>query len=484
MKWIGLLIYTIWIFLPSFAVARITGPFESSVVASSNMWSTPGYSLYDCRAGEKNFNPRSSGAKEAIARYKEPDVKTMCEKGKGDHLESGETVDLVDKGDGNPVVVTLKMKVGSIITERDFYLVKNPSTGKQGWMSSEYISEPRRKTFEAPRTPLSRTTGECLPCSSDSKDFEEKVEQLRRDGADLATAVSRMPFGGMKTEAELDRFACLYRDMSVSADTFAKILPQIQRSAKAAEKAFGIPAPVLRCTMLVESALVASAKSKMKASGYAGVLDGTIDQLETVSERMPLKENWEKYKKDEPNAAMDRVSVRLRSTVPSSMGAIALYSKHMQIDYIAKSCNDCYMPDGSLSRKGMYLMIIGYNAGPGLIQKVAHKNPVEMMTSRPPPDETRGYFIKMDRCLQADHEASFVESPKDIADSTAKRKKELQDLIDAQQKRTRNGSSTTGSEDKVEVRKAYLQKLISMKASKEYELHLKECDAKFPAQKH
>lgn len=405
--------------------------YESVVGVDGFLWDKPGYTWYDCQTAAKAAETLKAKAKKKFKTHVRTEIENVCDGGRRELIQSGETVDHVLKN-GKPQVIVKKIKIGNTTSVQKFYLVKSPTTGRTGWMSSSYIRNPIVKEFEAPpATPpvadepaqptQAATAAPVKPCNCNPRPTEPKqhIENLRKDAAAIEAAVSKMAIGAVKSPEELDRYMCLNRDLEVSQSTFNKLLPEIRKSAAAAEKAFGIPAPILKCVMLVESALVSNAKSEKNAAGLLQALEGTVDQLITVSERAPLDAEWNKYKSMQPAARLSQSTLRLRSNVTSSMGGIGLYLRHLQEDYIKKSCKSCSVEDGMLTRKEIYLMIVGYNAGPGGIPKVSRLSAGQMLRSKPPPKETRNYFTKIDQCLQA-HKEHEKPHPKLLKECDAK----------------------------------------------------------------
>jgi hypothetical protein len=256
-------------------------------------------------------------------------------------------------------------------------------------------------------------------------------------------------------------------------------LPIVKRTSWAAEKAFGIPAPVLRCAMLIESGFNGKARSEMNAYGYAQVLKQTVAELGDVAQSEKYKAMWASYKKLEPSAAITEDAVRKKSTVPSSMGAMALYLRQLLSDYVAKECPDCHSKDESFTRKEVYLLITGYNGGQGQLIRAAKKNPVQMLTSYPPPKQTREYLVKLDNCLHAGNQETFSQSKKE-AMANNRLKAQIARINTAQKNRRERGTKDPNLTRSENAAKLKISEVVSNNAGYEYDYRQKECNEAYP----
>jgi hypothetical protein len=454
-----------WLLNSSAVAGTSANEFQASVVNGGFIWSHPGVTWYDC----KN-------------RLNEPKIKKICESGKLLKLESGDDVDLVLNRRHEPEIKTLSVTIAGHKEKKRYYHVRDPGSGKKGWMSSDYISNPRPKEFEdTVPAPVARKLPD--PCVTKPADSRAHTENLRKDAADIGAATSKLAMGATKSEREMDHFACLYREGHVSKNELKTILPGVKRTALAAEKAFGIPSTVLRCAMLIESGFRGAAVSDMNAYGYAQVISETVRQLHDTSEQEPYKSMWDKYKKLEPAAVISEETVRTHSTVISSMGTMALYLKYLMNTYVSKNCTDCQTSDGQFSRKELYLLIAGYNGGQKQLILSAKRNPSQMLSGYPPPDETRKFLVKLDNCLHAGTEKTFAQSKKDAAKNNHL-KAQIEHINGLQRRRREQGASDSQATQKLTQKenslKEKITKQVTRNAGYEYEFREKECNEAFP----
>lgn len=390
---------------------------------------------------------------------------------KVEQLDSGDVVDLV-LVKSKPVEKSISVGSGKNKKTTLFFQVKNRESGRTGWVVRESLSKTRPRYFESPRLPIAREKAVTAECR---EDLAAKLEKTRRDASQLVKAASQIP-SPVKSEKELDRFTCFHRDSSVSFAEFRELLPRIKSSALAAEKAFGVPAPLVRCAMLAESGLVRNAKSKIDAIGLAQVREGTVDMLAGISKRPGFAEALKAYnERVKGNAVIDNRNVRTQSNVVSAVAAMAVYFKYMREEFIEKSCTDCTRADGGLNRKEAYLLITGYNAGHTVIPKVAQRSTADFFTNGDP--ETIKYIHKMDRCLSVGHEKTFVESEADIAATNRKRREEIAELVLNRQKRAQKKGVPVNEdvEAKSLAQQKYVESMIAIRAPLTYEHRLREC---------
>jgi hypothetical protein len=452
---------------------------ESSVMTEKAfIWSEPGYSWRDCRpADPKSRYSNKQDRIETKQRY-EGKTKQVCEARNNttDLLSSGDVVEVVIGRDGQPIKsAEFEIKHGDETVKESFYKVKSKS-GRMGWMSDEQISEPRKMEN---RDAFDQIPKKEEPCPDEIKSHDANAKaEVQKNWADIKNKMDRdLPLGRFKSRTELDKFMCIYREPT-DTDEFMGLLPKFNDAAHEAEKDFGIPVPILQCAMLVESGFVKGAtsnkdkKEAKRAKGYAQILAGTVDEIETYSEQEPYDDMLAKYKKKYPRTAITDQKVRLQDDIPSATAAMAIYMRKIY-DRDLQACRNCTRNSSmKMSRKDIDLIIAGYSAGPGIIKEIANMSSANLRTTSLLTKETRDYMIRMEKCLEQGKLTSFRED----SDEIQKVNKDRQKRIESIQSRSKGKNKPPMTPfEKGEI--ARLKKLIEMKASPTFARRAEACDA-------
>lgn len=462
--------------------------YESTVrVESAKIWSRPGYTDEDCRPQNPNSKYRNKSDRDATHLRYEVEGREVCaaRDPKTDTIDSGEPVEILTEN-GN-LIYSDKFKIyqGNEVVEEIFYKVRTKS-GKEGWVSAGEISDPKPKEANWFVEYVIRPDYVNCPERVTSKSGTNAIKTLSKDWAKIKEKIDKdLNITSFKNEEELDRYICMYRKPK-DRDAFVRKLHVFTEAANEAEKAFGVPSAFLRCAMLTESQFAPGAESPAAAKGYTQFLSGTVKEVAVYADRAPYNKMWKDFKSAYPDAEISNEKVRLKDHIASATAAMAIYFRKMfDVDLQNSGCKDCTKDLNSIKRKDIYMLIAGYNAGPGVMKRISHRNSVDMRTTPPPVEETRNYMMRMERCLTKGHEGNFYESSEKLIDYNKSRKAEINSIKKAQlQRRLSPAFKKLAAKDpnsekqllaKETARIEELNHLIKIKAGADYAKRSSEC---------
>lgn len=475
------------------ASAKTPVAMDAIVKENTQIWKTPGFSWRDCRGGDPIYDKQyvSEFDRDITKfRYNEFGGKKACDERdfKNGMAEKDDTITVLtdDKGKPitaiNPVTKTdeFEIFIREMITPVKFYKVRN-SKGFEGWIASNQISTPERVQAEAPKP-----TSEKKPC------IETKRNPVA-DARDILEAVDKQyPLGATKSEAEMDRYMCIYRSGKMSFNDFMTELESFKTAAKKASEAFEMPYSMVMCTMLTESRMFFDPDERKKnpKDRYLGLTQfgpELVDDLQDLIEKPPYKEMWEKFKGGNKNLKFSDDAIRKSKNPTVPMAATALALKWIYQDRLhAKDvhCSGC-SKDGKFNRKDLAMIVTGYNWGPYTLRKVAKKSAGQMRTSSPPPKETQEYIGSMESCMEKGYERTFRDTPRSLAFINGHRTKEIARLKKQISKAEREAKKTKSGRlpafvDSHKSHIARLERLVKSNISPDHARNVAECDQHFP----
>jgi len=454
--------------------------YESSVrVEKAKIWSRPGYTDDDCRPlNPKTAKYRNKSDRDSTHMRFEVEGREVCkaQDPKTDHIESGETIEIVIEN-GNPVFSDkFNIYQQNEIVEEIFYKVRTKS-GKVGWISAGEISDPKPKETNWFVENIIRPAYVLCPERINSKSGDNRTKSLMNDWGKIKDKMDQdLNISKFKDRDELDRYICMYR-LPKDRNAFVQKLDEFTEAANEAERVFGVPAPFLRCAMLTESQFAPGAESPAAAKGYTQFLSGTVKEVAVYANRPPYKEMWNRFKHAYPDAAMTNEKVRLKDHIPSATAAMAIYFRKMfDVDMQKSGCQDCMKDMKSIQRKDIYMLIAGYNAGPGVMKYISHRNSVDMRTTPPPVTEARNYMMRMERCLTKGHEGNFYEQTDDLMKLKGSRQAGINKIKNTQQLRKLSGKKVKPEIlEKENARINELEHLVQVTAGHDYAQRSSEC---------
>ncbi len=220
----------------------------------------------------------------------------------------------------------------------------------------------------------------------------------------------------LKFGRDLEKFACIHSSNKLYKGNFTQekfcavyanageknFRGQIR---KASEK-FQIPESLIGCTLMVESGLAFPEKC-VEYCGYGQIGRAAVEDLNRQMDLYPdLKNMWQAYAPSRPSHHFNNQFIRKIPDVEMQVGAVALYLRWMLTKQIPGSgCRDCSQNPSQPNRKDIYLAVAGYNWSPYGIGRIA-SFPAEQLKNKVP-EETRGYFGLMDRCMKAGNYGSY-----------------------------------------------------------------------------
>ncbi len=416
----------LFVFLISLQVSGNSDtPWEAYVrTEKAYVWSEPGWTYQDCQPQDKK--DKGPGAKTRFTRREE--ALETCKKREKEHLLSeSDSVEVLTSSAKDTKGISIQKPIYE--DKRVFFsgnwekirYYKVRIKGKngadfEGWMSAEQVTRPEPKEF--PQPVLAKTCKSCGLGNQSTTGLPEMKEEARVSRNSLEI-LQKVPDLTIKSDKELDRFACLHRGPVEENDLFKRLLPEINEATRQAEEAFGIPRALIRCSMLAESGLKAGLTSEAGAKGYMQVMPSTMSFIERLAKdrSLPYGEMLAQMQKKNRRVQLNNRAVREQDNISSAVAAAAFYFRFMFDTELKKviekkSCKDCSGDLGNLTRKDLYLLAVGYNAGHGLIARIAGKTPSEIRNTKegPPPSESREYVQRIEKCMGSGWETSFKES--------------------------------------------------------------------------
>lgn len=397
-QWMFILIFS---GLQVFAVGKVKAQSSGTAYVyteTASLWSEPGYSWKVCdqlhqKDTINDFNALVKTSENCNRKYLQGGDEVQVLVGKNKQLES------IEK---NVTVAgqTEKIKfyhVEVTVTDKD-----GKASRQRGWMSADQITQPEQElTPEPPPAPKKpRQKPFCPPRKKDP------VRETQQNASDIQDHLANQTaLGQLKSDREIDHFACLYRKKNISDSQFDKMLPQFQVAAKKAETTFKIPYGITMCTMLIESGLYYSAHEGDEYKGLGQFGSAIVEDLSKLSNnaKSPYSKMWDNY----TSAPLTDHAVRSSNNPEVATGAVAMMLRWLYQDRLpASHCKDC-SSNQQFNRRDLYLMVAGYNYSPYAIHKIANRTLSQMHQSFPPPRETRNYMTQMDRCLEKGQEKKF-----------------------------------------------------------------------------
>ena len=425
-------------------------PWEAYVRGNQvYVWKEPGWTVSDCASSiDKNFPEavkalhaqryeKSKAACEALA----PDLLLKPKQVVSIELEEKQVLNETDKPYG-PIFEDAKILHGEFEENMRYYKVRlrlrslrGETREFVGWVEADLITTPSEKQYPQPE--LTTSTGKNQTNEKSSMAAEATV------ASNLLQIQNKTDDITVKSDAELNRFICLHRGdldsknqkavLADEEDFFSVRMPESIAVAAQAESVFGVSRSLLRCTVLAESAYRKSQTSFAGAKGYAQFMPDTIDLLIKIAKdpKLPYGDMWKSYQSLNKRATLSDRAVRHSDNMPSAIGAMALYYRWMFDTELVKnlsSCSDCSGDLTKMKRKDAYLLTAGYNAGHGFIADLVRKSPASIRNAFPPPDESREYVQKIERCLGSGWETTFVETKPMIQSTNLRRKNNIRSL--------------------------------------------------------
>jgi hypothetical protein len=393
-------------FLFSFLLVSVTVSVESwgkadlsasIYIEKAFLWDRPGFTWKDCRAHEPNA-PFFSANDRALTMKRASESKPACDN-RQILLSAGEQVKIFTDKNDQPIEVEKEMIVGDKILKKNFFQVQIFKNGKliKGWIPASQLTPIHQ--YEKPKTicePKAKGTNTPQALLFKLKKFQQDVED-------------KLPLASQKSQAEVDRFMCLYNDEGWNGENFETHFKKFRTAAKNAATSFGLPYALVMCTMLVESGLKHRPNETKEYRGYGQFGSDLVFDLSQVAKRKPYSEMWNAFQAKHKNATLTDDSIRQSADPTASAAAIALALRWIYKERIpAAGCKDC-TSDFNFNRKDLYLMVMGYNYGPYTIGKVVERSSSSLHSGFPPPEETRHYMTQMDRCLTKGHISNFRE---------------------------------------------------------------------------
>lgn len=394
-----------------FSAEAAEGLFASVFDQKAFIWDRPGFSWRDCRDLDSEAKYYSEVDKK-LTKERAAGSEGACEN-RGELLSEGDNVKILTEENNLPVSVEKEIITTSGLQTATFYHVQIFKNGAvvRGWMAADQLTKPHlQEKLEAPCPPVAKGT-------NTAEVIKYKFKKLAKDFED------KLPLGPQKTDAEVDKFVCHYNQADLSGAQFDKYYEKFRKAGKDAAAAFGMPYPMIMCTMLTESGMkyrpeeVHPAQDPKKAKklpktyrGYGQFGSQMVTQLAIESQKAPYTEMLRNFKSKHPNASLTDKQVRDSEDPTSAAAAIALSMRWMYDVRLPKvGCKDC-STNYKFNRKDLYMLVAGYDWSPFQLNKVADRSPGSLrMGGFPPPAETKHYMTKMDRCLSSGHFRNFNE---------------------------------------------------------------------------
>jgi hypothetical protein len=399
--WIQLLfLFTLPLLLPKAALGQSPG-IAYVYTQTASLWKEPGYSWRVCDQLHK---------KDAINDF-ETLMKTS-ENCNRTYLQGGDEVMVLTEGkklksvDKDIVINGQHQKMKFYYVEVTVKNADGTYHRERGWMSADQMTTPEQDQeaaaeiadVKAATQPEKKPT--CPPQHKNStKEAQKNASEIQNHLA------NQLALGPIKSDDEINHFACLYRRHQLNDAQFDRLIPEFSKAAKKAEKAFQVPYAVTMCTMLIESGLYYDSKENDEYKGLGQFGSAMVEDLEKLvkDSKSHFGQKWNQYTSSDLN---DK-TVRSSSNPEVATGAVALMMNWLYEQRLpAANCHDCSRND-QFNRRDLYLMVAGYNYSPYAIDKFANRPLAKIQSSFPPPRETRNYMTQMDRCLEKGQEKKF-----------------------------------------------------------------------------
>jgi hypothetical protein len=465
------------------------------------VWSKPGWTNRDCEDLSKSDQGDTRNSKYGQERHEQ--AAEICHNRLPEHLlQETQVIKVLTKEVHNPngQVTTEPIHEEHNVsrfgrTERlRFYKVRLESNPEshfkevyEGWVAADQVTTPEPK--ELPSIPQAT---ECVECSTVGKTVTNGLPEMSKEIEARSNYLEIPRHTGeleMKSEAGLAMFTCLHRgnirikgppDTPKETDEFFEKFPEFIESANLAEKAFGMPKELVRCSMLAESGLRKNSRNDRGAAGYSQIMPDTMAHLQELVKKTPYMEMWNEYKASvskspvltEKRTEMTNLIVCVQNNIPSSTAAMALYYRWLYDNYVTpaaktSACKNCSIDPHDLKRKDIDLMLIGYNAGPAFPALFASKVPADILADSRLPAETRKHINEIENCMRKGWDTSFTESDAKLDIINKGRQKKIQIL--------KNQTGAATSEDTQEKIQFY-QNMITIRANYSYEDRVKDCN--------
>lgn len=400
----------------------------------ASLWDVPGYSWRDCDHLRSVTN----------AGFPIPDDKkaTAAACNRLGYPEAGQKLILKQNPDGKLIYQDKMVNIGGEPVSTRFYQVETDIDGRRvtGWVAEDQMTMPEIGTTDPdpdpteiePPPPVQKT--ECTTCQRRDLPTSNSEISIQMSGNAIERAATNQvtDMGQVKSNAEIDRFMCLYRDRGLSdMRAFQDKMKKFKQAAESAEKAFQIPYALTMCTLLVESGLRRiSAQEARKADpymGYGQFGSPVIEDLVKEKRTEPYKTMWENFIKEQPHARFTDNAIRKNDDPVHATAAVALmmrwlYNERIRAPYCYKNrqgnrvcnpaCQECSTGfDNSagtaLNKRDVFLMVAGYNYTPYGVGRFSNKTMWALQNSFPPPAETRNYMLATERCMAQGQETKF-----------------------------------------------------------------------------
>lgn len=360
---------------------------------TASLWDKPGYSWKVCGQLQQ---PNSFKTLDSLM-----ETNVNCTQGRK-YLHAGDPVEVLLKNN-KPEEMIKNVTANGVTQKVKFYhvsvnliLMDGSELNQKGWISADQISDPK---VEAPPQKQPVAKPNCPPKKDPLKDASKDARSIEDHLA------NQMALGDVKSNREIDHFACLYRRRTIDDKQFDDMIPDFRKAAKKAETSFKIPYAVTMCTMLIESGLYYNSSESDEYKGLGQFGSAIVEDLSKLSTntKSPYSKMWDNYSS---SSLTDR-AVRNSDDPEVATGAVAMMLRWLYQDRLpASRCKDC-STDGKLNRRDLFLMVAGYNYSPYALDKIANRSLAAMHSSFPPPQETRDYMTQMDRCLEKGQEKKF-----------------------------------------------------------------------------
>lgn len=492
-RWCALILGVLFICLQAQAANT---PYYAIVTSpNATVWRDPGFSWKDC-SFLKNEPVDQLEYTFLDMRAQTGASKKACDSREA-WPESGTQVALITNPDGSLKFEEHDVVYGNELIKKKFYRVwyrKKDKTAVAGWISEDQLGKPNREQEDIsikPDPPVQPKECDCLPTgskqSNGAPEIRREVEKIKTAIVDVAAESAgrkidhtQKELSPRKTDAEIDRYMCLYRAGHNDEADFAKHLAKFKKAAKAAEQAFKVPYALTMCLALTESSLKHVTAGEYKGYGQFG--SERVSDLKKALERDPYKQMWSDYKSKTNAPNFTDKNIRETDSPEAAIGAMALaWRQSYGTLYPHGKCMDCTSARGdpktadmaNINRKDLYLFVGGYNFTPSQIPAMAKRTTAGLATSYPPPEESRNYMKQMDNCMTQGEELRFRDASSERAN--ARRKRDIRNINALAAKR--KGKSKTAQE--IAQIKSY-QDLIAANASQEYEDKIQQCNRTHP----
>lgn len=389
---------------------------------SAYVWSVPGFSWKECRCENSDACfPTNEDLRLSLERYSHGGAEA-CQS-RGPLLEAGDELEVLTNDKGKPITADKDLIFSGKLVPKKFYKVKvKGKNGKSfiGWISEHQITSPSDQKEAEKEEPEVADSKPCPPVKSKNtnspKELGTFVKKMRDDIS------SKIELGPTKSDSEVDRFMCLYRNASINENEFSGLLKKFKKAAKDAESAFQVPYSMTMCTLLVESGLKHNPNENDEYTSYGQFGSLLVEDLQKKVASRPYSAMWNQYKSRNPSAEFTDRAIRKDGSPESATAGVAMalrwiYGERFK-DVGCKDCSTHKMDDPraapmkDLNRKDLYMMVAGYNFTPYSLSKLKGKTPAALLTSYPPPKETRNYMTQMDRCMEKGQEEQLRVSGK------------------------------------------------------------------------